>query len=141
MEELSTLRLFLEEGRYEDALLLINELEEMSKEDKLNKIDSYATILLIHLIKQAAENRTTRSWNNSINFTVREIHKINNRRKAGGRYADRDTLKAILADAYALALAKAAEESYEGMYQDAELEQKFDKEEVLHKALALIDEA
>ena len=140
MEELSTLRSYLEDGKYEDAIMLINELEEMSKEDKLNKIDSYATILLIHLIKQAAEGRTTRSWTNSINFTVREIKKTNNRRKAGGRYADTATLKVILEEAYPLALAKAAEESFEGIYQDAELEQKYAKAEVLQKALDLMNE-
>jgi len=140
MEELSTLRTYLQEGKYEDALLLVNELEEMSKEDKLNKIDSYATILLIHLIKQAAEGRITRSWTNSINFTVREIKKTNNRRKAGGRYANTADLEAILEDAYPLALAKAAEETFEGIYQEAELEQKYAKAEVLRKALELIDE-
>ncbi len=43
----------------------------MSKEDKIHKIRSYAIILLIHLIKQEAEQRTTRSWDCSI-YSARE---------------------------------------------------------------------
>ena len=35
MEELSVLRQYIEQGRYGDALLFIDELEEMSKEEKL----------------------------------------------------------------------------------------------------------
>jgi hypothetical protein len=37
MEELITLRKYLEEKDYIKALELVGELEEMSKEDKLNK--------------------------------------------------------------------------------------------------------
>ncbi len=66
MEELTMLRQYIEGHNYQEALLLIEEMEEMSKEDKLNKIYSYGVILLLHLIKQAAEKRTTRSWDFSI---------------------------------------------------------------------------
>jgi len=42
-------------------------MTEMSKDDKLNKIFSFSImILIIHLIKQQAEKRTTRSWEVSI---------------------------------------------------------------------------
>jgi len=59
MEELAELRNYIQSERY--ALLLIDELEEMSQEDKLNKIHSHAIILLLHLIKQHAEQRSSRS--------------------------------------------------------------------------------
>jgi len=52
MEELLELRRHILEQRYEDALDLISEMEEMSREDKINKIYSYGVILLLHLIKQ-----------------------------------------------------------------------------------------
>ena len=45
------LREYIEEKNYEKALELVNHLEEMSKEDKSNKIYSYGVILLLHLIK------------------------------------------------------------------------------------------
>ena len=75
MEELLTLRQYIEERNYDQALELVAELEEMSKEDKISKIFSYAVILLLHLIKQQAEQRTTRSWNFSIYNPSKEIKK------------------------------------------------------------------
>ena len=39
----------------------MEELEEMPQEDKLNKLYSCGAVLLVHLIKQQAEQRTTRS--------------------------------------------------------------------------------
>ncbi len=61
MEELLELRTLLIGGNISDALLLVEEMTEMSKDDKLNKIYSFAKILLLHLIKQRAENRGTRN--------------------------------------------------------------------------------
>jgi hypothetical protein len=86
MEELLELKGLLLNGDISGALLLVEELTEMSKDDKLNKIDSFARILLLHLIKQAAEQRSTRSWQLSIKNAVREIQKTNRRRKVGGAY-------------------------------------------------------
>jgi len=50
MEELIELRSLVQRGDLQSALTLIDELEEMSKDDKINKIYSYAVILLLHLI-------------------------------------------------------------------------------------------
>ncbi len=61
MEELLMLKELLHEGKVSEALDLVEELEEMSKSDKLNKIFSYGIILLLHLIKQGAEKRCNRS--------------------------------------------------------------------------------
>jgi pentatricopeptide repeat protein len=44
MKELLMLRQYIQEQNYEKALELIGDMEEMSKEDKLNKIYSYAVI-------------------------------------------------------------------------------------------------
>jgi hypothetical protein len=74
MEELLELRRYIEEKNYDKALEIVGELEEMSKEDKINKIYSYTVILLIHLIKQEVEKRTTRSGDVSIRNSVREIN-------------------------------------------------------------------
>jgi hypothetical protein len=45
MQELNLLRQYIEARDYDKALEVVGELEEMSKEDKLNKIYSYAVIL------------------------------------------------------------------------------------------------
>ncbi len=84
MEELFELKDLLLAGNINDALLLVNELTEMSKDDKLNKIFSFSIVLLLHLIKQQAEKRSTRSWEVSIRNAVRQIKRSNKRRKAGG---------------------------------------------------------
>ena len=71
MEELFTLKELLLSGNVTDALVLVEELTEMSKDDKLNKIFSFGKILLLHLIKQAAEKRKTRLWDLSIANAVK----------------------------------------------------------------------
>jgi len=138
MEELSVLRQYIEQGRYADALLFIDELEEMSKEDKLNKIFSYALILLIHLIKKQAEQRTTRSWDFSIAHAVLQIKRTNLRRKAGGFYASPAELKEVLEEAFDLALKKAALEVFEGGLDEAELAGKLDKAAIIKEAMGEI---
>ncbi len=47
MNELQELREKIEAQDYQGALAIVRELEEMSVEDKLNKIYSYMVILLI----------------------------------------------------------------------------------------------
>jgi len=54
MEELFELRTCLEQRRYTDAMALLGEMEEMSKDDKINKISSFTVVLLLHLIKKRA---------------------------------------------------------------------------------------
>jgi hypothetical protein len=140
MEELLTLHQYIKEQKYDQALELVAELEEMSKEDKLNKIYSYAVILLIHLIKQQAENRTTRSWDFSIYNSIKEIKKTNTRRKAGGYYATQEELIEILIDAFDTAIRKASLEAFEGKYSPEELSAKIDANQIQSQALQLITE-
>lgn len=132
------LRQFIEEQKYDQALELVSELEAMSKEDKLNKIYSYAVILLLHLIKQAAEERITRSWEFSIYNSTKEIKRTNKRRKSGGYYASEDELQEILNDAFDTAIKKAAIEAFEGQYTEKELLLRIKPEEIKDQALLLI---
>ena len=138
MDELADLRTLLTEGRIEDALLLVDELDEMSREDKINKISSYMRIVLIHLIKQHAEQRSTRSWEVSVKEALRQIARTNIRRKAGGVYLTREELQGELADAYDLALERAALEAFGGIHSAEELATRVAREQVLERALSLI---
>ena len=121
MEELFELRACLEEQRYADALTIVAELEEMSKDDKINKIGSFIKIVLLHLIKRHAEQRTTRSWDTSINNAVYEIWRTNRRRKTGGFYITGDDIRELIAETYPYALSYAALEAFEGRYDADEL--------------------
>jgi hypothetical protein len=138
MEELLELKGFLLSGNISDALLLVEEMTEMSKDDKLNKIYSFAKILLLHLIKQCAENRTTRSWDLSIKNSVREIQRTNQRRKAKGTYCELSELRETIADAYDIALDLAAAEAFEGRYEAEKLGAMVDREAIINQAITLI---
>ncbi|MEE4358686.1 MAG: DUF29 family protein [Desulfococcaceae bacterium] len=138
MEELFELREHIEKGRYPEALLLLGEMEEMSKEDKINKIESFLDILLIHLIKQHAEKRTNRSWNASIYNALRQIEKINKRRKSGGYYLSKDELKESLEESYPASLKYASLEAFGGAYDEMELAQKVDEFRIKQEALEMI---
>ena len=138
MEELATLKEYIEAENYQEALLLIDELEAMSKEDKLQKIRSYLSIILVHLIKQSAEQRTTRSWDFSIRNAAREVKYINKRRKAGGHYASENELREMVDEAYPMAIDKASLEALEGMHSEQELEAMIDVAAIKEQALARV---
>lgn len=138
MEELLMLKDLLLRGDVPAALAIVEELEEMSRKDIIKTIRSYAVILLLHLIKQQAENRTTRSWEVSIRNCVREIQRENKRRKAGGNYLNSEELLETLEEAYLNAIDEASLEVEEGRYLPEELEQIVNRQDVLDHAMALI---
>jgi hypothetical protein len=138
MEELLMLKELLHEGKVLEALDLVEELEEMSKSDKLNKIFSYGIILLLHLIKQGAEKRSTRSWETSIFNSVKQIQRTNQRPNGKGFYLQDDELLETLQDAYESALRKAALEAFEGRYTADELGNFVNQNEVIQEAMDLI---
>jgi len=139
MEELLELRTCIEQQRYQEALLLIGEMEEMSREDKINKIHSFMVILLLHLIKQQVEKRSTRSWELSILTAVKNIQRINKRRKAGGHYLTLAELQEVIAEEYPLALKAAALEIFEGQYTDEQLSKQVSQAEIEQQALEMIE--
>jgi hypothetical protein len=136
MEELTALRTHLEQQNYAAALSLVDELEEMSKEDKLNKIYSYSVILLVHLIKQQAESRTITSWDLSIRNSVRAIKRVNKRRKSGGYYASTDELSEIIEEAFDEALDNACVEIFEGKYSKEHLLSRLDPAAIRSRVLS-----
>jgi len=138
MEEIFELRACIEEGRYTDAIVLLGEMEEMGRDDKINKIESFLEILLLRLIKQHAEKRTTRSWETSIFNSVYQINKINRRRKSGGYYLKAEEIGEAIEESYPAALKHAAIEAFEGILDDAELAGKVDETRIKEEALDLI---
>ncbi|WP_414542630.1 DUF29 family protein [Nostoc sp. CCY0012] len=138
MEEILNLKSLLLQGNITEALAIVEELEEMSREDKINNIRSYAKVLLLHLIKQKAEDRTTRSWDVSIRNCVREIQLKNKRRKSGGSYLTSEELRLVFEEAYPSALDNASLEVEEGRYEVEDLESKIDQNVIINHALNLI---
>ncbi|MFM5981619.1 MAG: DUF29 family protein [Sphaerospermopsis kisseleviana] len=138
MEEILNLKNLLLQGDFQGALTIVEELEEMSRNDIIKTIRSYAIILLIHLIKQQAENCSTRSWEVSIRNSVREIQRENKRRKSGGYFLTKEELLETLAEAYLNAIDEASLEVKEGLYEAEELEKLVNKSEIINYALDLI---
>ena len=138
MEELLELKALLLKGDIKGSLAIVEELEDMSKNGIISTIRSYAVILLLHLIKQQAEKRTTRSWDVSIRNSVREIQRQNKRRKAAGYYLSDEELTETLNDAYLNALDAASLEVELGRYQSEEIEAIIDKNKLISTAFLLI---
>ena len=138
MEELMTLKDLLHQGKITEALELVEELEEMSKSDKINKIFSYGIILLLHLIKKSVENRTTKSWEASIRHAVKQIQRTNKRHKSKGNYLTYEELLETLEDAYESALDRASLEAFEGIYDAEELGSMMNREAIVRTAMDLI---
>ncbi|MCA2684155.1 MAG: DUF29 family protein [Microcystis sp. M038S2] len=138
MEELLELKALLLKGDIKGSLAIVEELEDMSKNGIISTIRSYAVILLLHLIKQQAEKRTTRSWDVSIRNSVREIQRQNKRRKAAGYYLSDEELTDTLNDAYLNALDAASLEVEAGRYQSEQIEAIIDKNKLISDAFLLI---
>ncbi|CAN5719770.1 hypothetical protein BH10CHL1_BH10CHL1_00630 [soil metagenome] len=84
MEELAELRSYIEQGKYPEALVLLGEMEEMSHEDKINKIGSFVVILLLHLIKNRPKNaRHVHGKPPSPMPWMRSLLRINGGKRAG----------------------------------------------------------
>lgn len=140
MEELLTLKELLVCGDIPTAMVLVEEMTEMSKDDKISKIFSYSIVLLVHLIKQKVENRSTRSWDLSIYNSTTQIRRANQRRKAKGTYLSQSELTETLAEAYNIALSSAAIEAFEGRYEADELAAMCDRNEILADAVKLVEQ-
>lgn len=140
MEELLALRDALVRGDLAEAFLLLEEMEDMSRDGIRGNIYSYAVILLLHLIKQSAEKRSTKSWEASIRNSVRGIYRKNKRRKAGGFYFPQEEILEIVEEAFPEAVDNAALEAFEGRYEAEELAAMVDRSEIINQALTLITE-
>jgi hypothetical protein len=138
MEELLELRTYIETGQYGEALTLVNEMTAMAKKDTINRIGSFVRIVLIHLIKEHAERRTTRSWRNSIKFALEEISELNQREHSRGVYMDAEALRTSIEKRFSLALDKASEEAWEGKYSRREILAMISAEAIKTEALDYI---
>lgn len=134
MEELWELRRYIEVGDYDAALALLDEMEAMSRDDKITRIESFMQVLLLHLIKQTVEQRTTKSWDVSVLNACDQIQRLNKRRKAGGWYLSNDELYEALEEVYETALRRASLEACEGIYTAEQLAAMHERHQVLHDA-------
>jgi hypothetical protein len=133
-QELTDLRNSILAQRYSDALAIVDELEGMSKKAILRQIKAFLNILLIHLIKNAIEQRLTNSWVASIRNAVVEIQDINLKENKKSYYINVDEWEnLILEDIIEKAIADASEEVFNGAYNQFQLEEMIDQRELITK--------
>lgn len=138
MEELLELKELLLHGEVDRALILVEDLEEMGKKGVARNIRAYAMILLLHLIKQEIERRSTKSWETSIRNSVREIKDLNARPKGRGVYLNDEELNEAIAGAMEGAIDRAAIECCEGIYEGRQIKQLVDQDKLIAQAIKLV---
>ncbi len=107
-QELIDLRTSILDGRYQDALVIIDELEGMSKQAILRNIQSFLLRILIHLIKNQGEQRLTNSWVASIRDSIRQIKKLNLQDHKTSYYVQSDEWQSLLDDEFDEAIYQAS---------------------------------
>ncbi len=131
IQELIDLKQSIIEGRTDDALEIIDDLNQMGRKSLIRNIKSYLVRLLIHLIKNKVERRLTNSWAVSIRESVLEIQDLNLMDNNNSYYVKTDELNSLLEPAFDSALYKASLEVNNGKYKPIQLLKIIDKEEVM----------
>ncbi len=80
MQEILELKEKLYQGDIKAEIAICDELETMGRQDKINTLESFLVVLIVHLIKIQVENRVTASWVKSI---INSLLKIKDRNKPG----------------------------------------------------------
>ncbi|MDB9307797.1 DUF29 family protein [Aphanizomenon sp. CS-733/32] len=133
-QELTDLKNSIVQGRYTDALAIVDELEGMSKKAILRQIKSFLKVLLIHLIKNQIEQRLTNSWTASIRNSLLEIQDINLKENKKSYYINQDEWDNWLQEEIELAIADASLEVLGGIHNEFELVGMVNRNEVISVA-------
>jgi len=137
-QELVDLRTCIQEGRYADALVIVDELEGMSKQAILRNIQAYLRILLIHLIKNQVEQRLTSSWVASIRNSLIEIKKLNLKDNKKSYYINLNEWDSYIEDEIEVAVGDASVEVLNGMYNEFQLADLVDRNQIIQTVLKLL---
>ena len=137
-QELMELRQSILEGRYDDALEIIDDLEDMSKQGTLRKIEAFLVRLVIHLIKNQIEQRLTNSWIASISDSVIQIAKLNIKDNQKSYYIKSDKWGEYLAEAVEMAIRPAIAEIFGGTLKPSQVSGRLQEKELIDFAENLL---
>lgn len=120
------------QGRYADALTIVDELEGMSKQAILRNIQSCVKILLIYLIKNQVEQGLTASWVSSIRNSIRKVKKLNIKDNKKSYYINQDEwVNLIKEEVIEDAIADASLEVMNGKYNQFQLGEMIDRNKLI----------
>jgi Domain of unknown function DUF29 len=137
-QELTDLRNFIIEGRYDDALALVDELAGMSKQAVIRNIQSFLDRMMTHLIKNQIEQRLTNSWIASISDSIMQIKRLNLKDNKTSYYVKPDEWEPMIAEAIAAAIRPASAEVLNGQLKPSEVAQRIDRTQLSATAQQLI---
>jgi hypothetical protein len=138
-QELWDLRKSILDGRYQDALVIVDELELMSRKSYIRNIRSFLIRLIIHLIKNQVEQRLTNSWVASIKGSILEIQDLNLQDNKTSHYVKQDEWEDLLDAAYDAAIDPASAEVLNGLYTPKRLQAIIDKSRIMEVAKTFLD--
>lgn len=141
-QELIDLRTSILEGRYADALVIVDELEGMSKQAILRNIESFLVRMLVHLIQNQIEQHLTNFWAASISDSLRQIQKlnlINRKENKTSYYIAKDEWDSCLEEAIEAAIRSASVKVLDGAYNSFQLSELVDRAEIIITAQRLLD--
>lgn len=130
-QELVDLRKCIVEGRYTDALAIVDELEGMSRQAILRNIQLFVRILLIHLIKNQLEQRLSNSWAASIRNSIVEIKKSNLKDNKTSYYLNLNEWESVLEDELESAIFDASVEVLDGNYSEFQISEMVDRIQII----------
>ncbi|WP_413174966.1 hypothetical protein [Anabaena azotica] len=137
-QELIDLRNSITEGRYTDALAIVDELEGISKKAIIRQIKSFIKILLIHLIKNQIEQRLTNSWAASMRYAILEIQDVNLKDTKKSYYVNENEWQILIEDQLTLAIGDASLEVLNGNLKRQQISQMLNQEQLLLNTTELL---
>ncbi len=139
VQELIDLRQSIVEGRYQDALAIIDELEGMGKQAILRNIESFLVRLLIHLIKNQLEKRLTNSWAASISDSIVQIKKLNLKDNKKSYYIKQDQWLPYIEEAIEIAIRPVSIEVFSGSLKPSQISKQINRDELTNISQELIN--
>ena len=137
MEEILELKQSLLSGNIDEALCIVEELEEVGRKSIIENIESFLVVLLIHLIKNQVEQKLTSSWKKSILNSLVAIQKKNKLGKKA-HYIYQDEWLEYIESNYPSALLNSSYEILGGIdYQ--ELKMLVDREKLFNITTSLVN--
>lgn len=137
-QELMDLKHSIREGRYEDALAIVDELEGISKQATLRTIDSFLVRLLVNLIKNQFERRLTNACVACISDSIRQIKKLNFKDNKTCYYINLDEWQPFLEEAIEAAIHPASVEVLNGQLKPSQLSKMVDRNQLMMTAQTLL---
>ena len=119
--------------------MLVDELEGMSKKAILQNIESFLVRMLVHLIKNQAEERMNNSWYASIRDSLLKIQSLNLKENKTSYYIKQNEWDDYMEMAFLDAIAIASEEVLDGRVTPLQLEEMVDKTAVVQAATQLLN--